>query len=811
MTSITLAASGRFDYPGDDPAALVAAADHLELAAARVDRLTQSMELSRQALRQAWTTQATELADADIGVLATGLPTVRSRLDTARAAVLTHRGTLARIRADVDELRIRSLQAEHAIAAAQAQVDDLSARTDPMSGLLRESAVDAGQAATASEQSVADAYQQLVHRANASAQNCADSLTSAWDPAGRSRGAGLADPGGVLLAQGGISVSSLSMLRIQRAVGEAIALSTDIDRRQLLTATDPALQERVARLAAIWDEEGSNGVFATEFFAALGADDTVDLLARVGTLIQPTGPAGTGAITPELIRSLQADLGVGLAMSTAGIQYGADGSLQDTEPGGLPVDWLTALMARGRSQITVPWNDLPIQVSGYVPLMATLAHGEGFSAGLLRALGDDMREVERQYDTHGEGVGDSVWNSTAPLRVRWDWGIEGTGFPMGNDPFTSWTAAMMRSPRASTTVLATDPVLLNHLLNGRSWLLRDSGADFGAAQWLYRVVGEDEPLEGLAAFGNALPAMVGQGALTEDSAVAFNNVVRALGDKTWNYRIDAGDFQDSDWIPPELRPGVGTMLTLNVDTLNTVFAVPNTVGSEAFSRVLADAAKVQGIDVNGHSVIDRVMSAEYSVIAAKTLNGDVDTADLDAQARIAATLSHGHGAANIGLQQASDAAHNASVAKVAGVVQLGLDHSPAPVGWTTQAYQLFGGDLMEGLTSQFTEDTALPARNGTADFTGSLADEVTKMSANQWYAAVADDLPAPDSPGVQLLDPGGRPYAWTELDQTSRDWAVRQWPIGREKPEEIGSRAWTVFDGQAAAMKSYRVPYSDGT
>ena len=49
-----------------------------------------------------------------------------------------------------------------------------------------------------------------------------------------------------------------------------------------------------------------------------------------------------------------------------------------------------------------------------------------------------------------------------------------------------------------------------------------------------------------------------------------------------------------------------------------------------------------------------------------------------------------------------------------------------------QAYQLFGGDLMQGLTSQFTQDTALPARNGTADFTGSLADEVTKMSANQW-------------------------------------------------------------------------------
>ncbi len=808
---MTLGAAGRFGYPGDDPAALVVAADHLELAAARVDRLTQSMELSRQALRQAWTTQATELADADIRVLATGLPTVRSGLDTARAAVLTHRGTLTRIRADVDELRIRSLQAGHAIASAQAQVDELAARTDPMSVLLRQSAADAGQAATAARQSVTDAYQQLVQQANVSAQSCVDALGSAWDPARRSGSAGLADPGGVLLSQGGISVSSLSMLRIQREVSEAIALSTQINGLQQLTATDAALQQRVARLAAIWDREGPNGVFATEFFAALGAEDTVDLLARVGTLIQPTGPAGTGAITPELVRGLQTDLGAGLAMSTAGIQYGPDGSLQDTEPGGLDVTWLTALMARGRSQITIPWNDVPIQVSGYVPLMASLAQGQAFSAGVLRALGDDMREVEMQYAADGEGVGDTVWNSTAPVRVRWDWSIDGTGFPMGNDPFTSWTAAMMRSPGASTTVLATDPALLNHLLNGRSWLLRDSGADFGATQWLYRVADEDEPLEGLAALGNALPAMVGQGALTEDSASAFNNVVRALGDSSWNLRIDAGDFQESDWIPPELRPGVGTMLVLNADSLNTVFAVPNSVGSEAFSRVLADAAKDPGTDVNGHTVIDRMMSAEYSVIAARTLNGDVSSADLDAQARIAATLSHGHGAANIGLQQASDAAHNASVATVAGFVQLGLDHSPTPVGWTTQAYQLFGGDLMQGLTSQFTQDTALPARNGTADFTGSLADEVTKMSVNQWYALVSEALPAPDSRGVQLLDPAGQPYPWTELDQTSRRWVAQHWPIDRESPQQIGSRTWTVFDSQAAAMKAYRVPYADGT
>ncbi len=116
----------RLAYPGDDPAALVGAADHLDLAGTRVDRLTQSMELSRQSLRQAWTTQATDLADADVGVLVAGLTAVRSTLDTASAALLSHRGTLTRIRADVDELRTRFLRAEDAFGSAKAQVSDLA-------------------------------------------------------------------------------------------------------------------------------------------------------------------------------------------------------------------------------------------------------------------------------------------------------------------------------------------------------------------------------------------------------------------------------------------------------------------------------------------------------------------------------------------------------------------------------------------------------------------------------------------------------------------------------------------------------------
>ena len=806
-----------FAYPGDEPTSLAATAVELDEAGVRVDRIIQAISLSRGALKNSWKMAATDIADADIATLVNGLPTVRAALDKAHTAVSTHQSTLTRIRSEVDDLRTRYRQQDRIFDDAERDYIANSTRTDPAAVNQREHDLATGRAAVAAQQAIAAEYQGLVTSANTSAQSCALALTTAWDPTGKSHSAPAGDKGMVLLAGAGITATNLNVLRISNEVAEAAQLAADLDGMDRIDATDPQTQQKIARLAEIWQRDGDVEMFATGFYNKLGADDTVDLLARVATFIQPSGPDDTGPVNAALVHGLQADMADGLALATSGIEYGPDGSLVDNDPGGVSPAWVTALMEKGRSDVTVPWNDMgPIQVKGYVPLMAALANGSdsghGFSAGLLRAFGDDMKSMELQYaDDNNTSSGDPVWNSTAPVRVRWDWSADGYDFPMGNDPFTSWTTAALHSGKAATTVLATDPDLLNHLLNNRSWMLRDSGDNFGSTQWLYRIADDHEQLEGLSAFGNALPALVGRGAVSADSVTAFNNVIHSLGDSGLNHRIDSGDFQSTDWIPAELRPGIGTMLVNNADTLNEVFAVPNDVGSEAFSRVLADVAKDQGVDANGDTVIDRIMSAEDSTIHAETINGTFSSTDLDAQARIAATMAHGHGAADIGLQQAADATHNKTVSTIASYANLALDTTSTPLKWTKEAYKFFGGDIIDNVASEFMQDTALPTRNANADWVGSLHDQMTRTAANQWYAAHFAELPTPTG-NVQLIGPDGQPTPWSDLDGPSKNWVEANFPGGRElAPNKMSSDTWSAFDGQVTAMKSYRVPYADGT
>ena len=487
-------------YPGDEPATLAAAAEQIDIAGVRVERLIEAITLSRGALKKAWTMQATDLADADIGTLITGLPTVRTALTSAGTAVTTHHATLTRIRLQVDELRAALHRQENALEMAQQDYHQLEQRDDAAAVAQQNEDVARANSAGAALREIIDQYQQLIQRANASAEACAAAMTTAWDPQHHSLsafGLMLSDPGRLLLNEAGLGTDTLNMLRIDAEVAEASVLAAEIDALQYLDATDPAVQAKFARLAEIWNSESANGVFATEFYNRLGPDGTVDVMARIGTVLHPVdGDLNTGPLNQALIHDLQTDMANGLSAAMRGIELDANGKLQDTVPGGLAADWVNSLMAKGRSDITVPWNDMPIQVKGYVPLMATLAAGSGYTAGVLQAIGEDMRTMEMGDGDNGPGS--SVWTDTAPTRVRWNWSAGGYDFPMGSDPMTSWTTAMTASPGAAVRVLANDVPLLNYLLNDRDWTLRDSGDNFGSTQWHYRIADDHERLEGLS-------------------------------------------------------------------------------------------------------------------------------------------------------------------------------------------------------------------------------------------------------------------------------------------------------------------------
>jgi hypothetical protein len=58
-------------------------------------------------LKLAWTGAGSDLCDSDVGVLATGLPTIQARLVTAQAAVADHQLRMSTGRREVDDIRTR--------------------------------------------------------------------------------------------------------------------------------------------------------------------------------------------------------------------------------------------------------------------------------------------------------------------------------------------------------------------------------------------------------------------------------------------------------------------------------------------------------------------------------------------------------------------------------------------------------------------------------------------------------------------------------------------------------------------------------
>ena len=301
--------------------------------------------------------------------------------------------------------------------------------------------------------------------------------------------------------------------------------------------------------------------------------------------------------------------------------------------------------------------------------------------------------------------------------------------------------------------------------------------------------------------------MIGAGSAGPDAAKAFDNTVHLLGDRETNPRIDAGLFHESDWIPPELRPGLGDLLVLNSDKLNEVMANPaadDTSVNVDYYRVLADVAK-DPASHNGTTFIDRMVAAEKATITAEMGAGTLNQADFDAQARIAATMGHGQVAQDVHLQQAADATHNGTVSKIAGAAELALDTSAAPLKWTKEIYKAFGGDIIQVLAGNFMQDTSLATVGNNADWWGALSSSVNSSASDQWYSYGFDALPAPDPaayPNVHLYDSAGDPLPWSQLDQNSRDYVTAKWPGGgADAPEVYGSRSESVFDVQGSKLQ----------
>lgn len=651
-----------FEYPGDHPGGLGLVHGALQAAERNVARLTTAIATSRPKLFAAWDMAASAACDGDLGKIEIGLPTLAAALGSARASVHSHSATLAGIRRQVDTVRADYLAAKKLQLSLTTLplVQPLSA--DPSVGYRLHGCEQAMQEALLT-------YQRLLAQANASAQSCSRALEGSPGPAGRfDVGSGA----GRILDDAGLGAGGLAMMRYRAELGAAVSQAEKLVGGSPKAATEPATAQQLTALAAALSGHRGDAHFMTAFYAALGPARSAGLMARVPMLVQSA--RGTQIVDPAVAAQIQAALGDGFALATGSIAA-KDIVVVPTGPvastaTGLSGAWLGQFLASGRQRLDlttlgtmpVPKDSMSLVsgsrstwVLGYVPILATLSAGRGLSAPVLRALGDDMMKVER---TAPRQQGERAWLSMA---LRWNLQTVQDNPPLGNDPFVSWATAASRSPTAGAAVLAADPGLLDHLINGRQWRIRESGdVNFHSTP----ITQPDVSREGLILLGTALPVMIGAGSGSVDSRKAFDNLMISLGSVDKNSKVTADHFKKTDYIAPELRPGVVTSIALNMDSVHTVMTGPSSTMNNKvptrsnYGRVLADVGKDSSTDARGTDVKSRLIAAEGAYVDFLAATGAATSRDFAAQARVAGTVLYGSDVQRIQEQRDIDNQHN---------------------------------------------------------------------------------------------------------------------------------------------------------
>lgn len=651
-----------FEYPGDHPGGLGLVQGTLQAAERNVAQLTNAIATSRSKLLAAWDMAASAACDGDLGKIETGLPTLAAELGSARASVHSHSATLAGIRGQVDTVRADYLAAKklHVTLTAVQPVQAIFA--DPSVGYRIHGCEQAMQEALLT-------YQRLLAEANASARSCSRALAGSPGPAG---GFGAGSGAGRILDDAGLGAGGLAMMRYQAELGAAVSQAKKLVGGNPKAATEPETAQQLSALSAALSVHRGDAQFMTAFYAALGPARSAGLMARVPMLVQSA--RGAQIVDPAVAKQIQAALGDGFALATRSIAAKdivlvPAGPVASTATG-LTGAWLGQFLTSGRQRLNlatlgtvpVPKDSMSLVsasgstwVLGYVPIMATLSAGRGLSAPVLKALGDDMMKVEH---TAPRQQGERAWLS---MMLRWNLQAVQDKPPLGNDPFVSWATAAGRSPSAGAAVLAEDAELLDHLINGRQWRIRESGdVNFHSTP----VTQPGVTREGLIVLGAALPAMIGMGSGSPNSKKAFDNLMTSLGSADKNSKITADHFKKADYIAPELRPGVVTSIALNMDTVHTVMTGPSSTMNNKvptrsnYGRVLADVGKDSSTDPGGTDVKGRLIATEGAYVDFLAATGAATSRDFVAQARVAGTVLYGSDVQRMEEQRDIDNQHN---------------------------------------------------------------------------------------------------------------------------------------------------------
>ncbi|WP_229831378.1 hypothetical protein [Actinoplanes ianthinogenes] len=470
----------------------------------------------------------------------------------------------------------------------------------------------------------------------------------------------------------------------------AIARATELANKLKNPAYQPTAAE-LDELRNLIKLYGRDEAFAHDVLTVLGPQGLLQLNGTLATY-QPDNPGNDpdGLLfsnnTADMVRDLQYGLGVMLATATT--QTGTHGGFRGETytPGDheLPSQWITDLMAAGRSEMTVispygPPQD--VHVNGY-QLLAPLLHSGTYDAGFLSTVGGDMVDFEMS-----QGKNSALWTGERGEYLRLDWtrGHTDNTVPAGYDPMNGLMDALSRNGDATrdlltgTTTFTSDGPAdgrlprLDYLLTDRNW---SATADVpGGGGWLSEVTqhSDDYRNTALDKFGIAL-----EHATTEQPGPQARHIVESIiyegnvDEQAMGYPNGTipghGQTGTPEIINPQLRQPIAAITSayifdVNLNIADSHAAIPGQtidVDRNHLVKLLADLGRDQG----AHDTIAKAEAAYAAGSYDNILSGQQNPHDdINGNLRAMENVSHNYGSVMGALDHGAHDVHHTTSAQ----------------------------------------------------------------------------------------------------------------------------------------------------
>ncbi|NYV73954.1 hypothetical protein [Streptomyces sp. UH6] len=325
----------------------------------------------------------------------------------------------------------------------------------------------------------------------------------------------------------------------------------------------------IAGLHRAFRDNQDDPAFSRALLDGLGARGTVTLASEVNDLVHVRG--GDRVADYEAI-------GSGLANALASATRDTGSRWYE--------EWRADLREAGADRHATDFHGARLDKAvGYQSLVTLMRQGDGYSAGMLSDLTDDMIAAERKDP--------GIWQ----LKHEYS-GTRGGWF--ANDPVDGMLGIMSRDPGTAARYLSDDGNM-TYLVKDRDWdvvLHEREGAKAGT--YAPGLDGDDR-----RGFGAALLA----GATGIDPSDPNGRHVEHTGRNDEVFRTALRHFADrGDDLPPSLREPMATMLANHGDTVHRAMSDVDMGASPLDQTQLVEVAKQVSKDRDAYSVLNAGMN-----------------------------------------------------------------------------------------------------------------------------------------------------------------------------------------------------------